>query len=217
VVEDLGSGCLVDFSKYGLAKEPMVQEVLTQGLDLITFSGDKLLGGPQAGIILGRKDLVDAIKGNQLSRVVRIDKLTLLALEETLNVYRNESDALEAIPTLRMITQPYKQIRARAGRLFKLVGTVHSDAFGIHLMDGHSKVGGGALPLLDLPTRLVCLTPQGLSAHYMDEWLKSFDPPIIVRVENDQVVLDPRTIQDNEIKTVARALQGLGENFENNS
>ncbi|MBN1848673.1 MAG: L-seryl-tRNA(Sec) selenium transferase [Deltaproteobacteria bacterium] len=210
VIEDLGSGCLVDFSKYGLSKEPTVQEALTQGLDLITFSGDKLLGGPQAGIILGRQDLVDAIKKNQLTRALRIDKLTLLALEETLNIYRDEKVALSEIPTLKMITEPYKELKAKAGRLFRMIADVPGESFSVDLMDGHSKVGGGALPLLDLPTRLVCLTPQTLSAHQMDEWFKSFDPPIIVRIEENKVLLDVRTIQDFEVKTVAQAVRELG-------
>jgi L-seryl-tRNA(Ser) seleniumtransferase len=113
VMEDLGSGSLIDFSKYGLKKEPTVQETLAQGADLVTFSGDKLLGGPQAGIILGREDLVDAVRKNQLARALRIDKLTLLALEETLRIYRDEEKALKEIPTLRMITEPYASLREK--------------------------------------------------------------------------------------------------------
>jgi L-seryl-tRNA(Ser) seleniumtransferase len=129
LMEDLGSGCLVDFSKYGLTKEPTVQEVLEQGVDLVTFSGDKLLGGPQAGIILGRKDLVEAIKKNQLTRALRIDKLTLIALEETLNIYRDERVALEEIPTLRMICESYDSLKTKAQRLAKMIGKLDAGNF----------------------------------------------------------------------------------------
>jgi len=209
VMEDLGSGCLVDLSKYGLAREPSVQEVLAQGADLVTFSGDKLLGGPQAGIILGRRDLVEAIKGNQISRALRIDKLTLLALEETLNIYRDEREALQEIPTLRMICQPYKTLKTKAKRLAGMIGELDTDAFTIDMADGNSMVGGGALPLQELPTHLLCLRPNKISAQYMDEWLKYYDPPIIVRVDQDNVLLDVRTVQDKEMKTVARAIKEL--------
>jgi L-seryl-tRNA(Ser) seleniumtransferase len=209
VMEDLGSGCLVDFSRYGLTREPTVQEVLAGGVDLVTFSGDKLLGGPQAGIILGRKHLVDAIKGNPLNRALRIDKLTLIGLEETLNLYRDEGRALKEIPTLKMICQPYRSVAAKARRLLGAIGKLATTNFKIDLADGDSKVGGGALPLFVLPTRLLSLNPRKLSAHHIEEWLRSHNPPIIVRVEKDQVLLDVRTIQDRELKTVARALKAL--------
>jgi len=113
VMEDLGSGCLVDFSNYGLIKEPTVQKSLAQGANLVTFSGDKLLGGPQAGIILGRRDLITAIRRNQLTRALRIDKLTLVALEETLRLYRDQRVAMKEIPTLVMICQSYDSLRER--------------------------------------------------------------------------------------------------------
>ena len=209
VMEDLGSGCLVDLSKYGLMRESTVQEVLADGADLVTFSGDKLLGGPQAGIILGRKDLVEEIKRNQLNRALRIDKLTLLALEETLKIYRDERTALKEIPTLKMICQPYASLKKKASRLIRMIGNPGSENFDLDLVDGISRVGGGALPLMDLSTRLLRLTPGKMSAHSMDEWLKSFDPPIIVRVEQNNVVLDVRTIQNKELKTVARAIKEL--------
>lgn len=211
VMEDLGSGCLVDLSKYGLIKEPTVQEVLSEGVDLVTFSGDKLLGGPQAGIILGNKNLVDAIRKNPLNRALRIDKLTLLALEETLNIYRDEDAALREIPTLIMITQTYHNLKTKAQRLFRMIGRFHSPNGILQLADGYSKVGGGALPLLELPSRLLCLKPGRLSASRMEEWLRAYDPPIIVRVERDHVFLDVRTIQESELKTVARAIKGLAQ------
>ena len=209
VMEDLGSGCLVDLSKYGLEREPTVQEVLLQGTDLITFSGDKLLGGPQAGIILGRKDLVDAIRKNQLNRTLRIDKLTLLAMEETLRIYRDERAALKEIPTLKMICQPYSSIRKKAQRLARMIGKPDTKAFTVDQTKGASRVGGGALPLLELPTRLLRLNPKEMSTHFMGEWLKFYDPPIIVRLEQDNVLLDVRTIQDRELKIVSQAIKEL--------
>ncbi|SPD72171.1 L-seryl-tRNA(Sec) selenium transferase [uncultured Desulfobacterium sp.] len=211
VMEDLGSGCLVDFSEYGLIKEPTVQEVLSQGADLVTFSGDKLLGGPQAGIILGRKDLVEAIRKNQLSRALRIDKLTLLALEETLRLYRDKRTAIEKIPTLRMICETYSSLNKKAGRLMRLIGSMDSNNFSIELIDGGSKVGGGALPLLELPSRLICLSPKAASAQFMERWLRSYDPPVISRVEKERVLLDVRTIKEGELKTVAQAIRALAE------
>lgn len=209
VMEDLGSGCLVELSKYGLEKEPTVQEVLGQGADLVTFSGDKLLGGPQAGIILGRKDLVEAIKRNPLSRALRIDKLTLLSMEETLKIYRDEKSAFKEIPTLRMISQDPSGLKTKARRLMRMIGKLDTNVFTLAVTQGKSKVGGGALPLLDLTTTHLRLIPQKGSSQYMDRWLKSYDPPIIVRIDQDNVLLDVRTIQDGELKVVAQALREL--------
>jgi L-seryl-tRNA(Ser) seleniumtransferase len=209
VMEDLGSGCFVDFSRFGLVKEPTVQEVLAQGVDLVTFSGDKLLGGPQAGIILGRKPLVEAIRKNQLSRALRIDKLTLLALEETLRSYRDEPTAIREIPTLQMILAPYEQLKSKARRLRRMIGKLDSGNFSLHLADAASKVGGGALPLLVIPTCVIALMPGRFSANTIEQKLRGYDPPIISRVEKDQVLLDVRTIQDSELKTVALALRAM--------
>jgi len=209
VMEDLGSGCLVDFSSYGLIKEPTVQDALSQGADLVTFSGDKLLGGPQAGILLGRKDLVDAIKQNQLSRALRIDKLTLLALEETLRLYRDERIAVKKIPTLKMICDSYSFLEKKAEQLLQLVGEPESENFAIRLTDGNSKVGGGALPLLELPSRLICLEPKKLSAQSMERRLRASDPPIIARLEKERLLLDVRTIREKDLEIVAKAIKDL--------
>jgi len=209
LMEDLGSGCLVDLSQFGLIKEPTVQEVLAKGVDLVTFSGDKLLGGPQAGIIVGRKDLIEAIKKNQLSRALRIDKLTLLALEETLNIYRDERAAISEIPTLRMICESYEDVSRRAEKLSGMVKSSETRSYTLATINGRSKIGGGALPIQELPTRLLCLKPQKVSAQDMEAWFRSHDPPIIVRIEADQVLLDMRTIQKKELKTVAKALNKL--------
>ncbi|MFH1954642.1 MAG: L-seryl-tRNA(Sec) selenium transferase [Pseudomonadota bacterium] len=209
VMEDLGSGCLVDFSSYGLVREPTVQEALAQGADLVTFSGDKLLGGPQAGIILGRKDLVEAIRRNPLSRALRIDKLTLLALEETLRLYRDHRIAMKEIPTLKMICQSYDAMKKKAQRLYRLLSDSKNDNFSIEMIDGASKVGGGALPLQELKSRLLCLIPKRLSSHQMEAWLRAYSPPVITRLEKDRVMLDVRTIQEKEFKVVTRAIKDL--------
>jgi len=209
VMEDLGSGCFVDFSQYGVSKEPPVKETLAQGVDLVTFSGDKLLGGPQAGIILGRKDIVEAIKRNPLNRALRIDKLTLIALEETLKMYRDERAAARQIPTLRMIFQPYKSLVNKANRLIRLIGKIKATNFSLELVDGNSRPGGGALPLSELPSRLVSIAPGKLTSRFIETWLRSYDPPIIGRLEKQHVLLDLRTIQEKELKTVAQALKEL--------
>ncbi len=209
VMEDLGSGCLVDFSKYGLVKEPTPQESLTKGVDLVTFSGDKLLGGPQAGIILGRNSVVEAIKKNPLNRAMRIDKLTLLALEETLRLYRDERTAIREIPTLKMICQPYRSLAKKADRLIKLIGSLKTRNFSLALVDGNSRVGGGALPMLELPSRLLCLVPGNLSSLFIGTCLRSYDPPVIGRLEKERVLLDVRTLQERELKIVAQAVKDL--------
>ncbi len=209
VMEDLGSGCLIDLSKYGLTKEPTVQEVLSAGVDIVSFSGDKLLGGPQAGIILGRRQLVDAIRKNQLNRALRIDKLTLLALEHTLRLYRDEQTAVKEIPSLRMICQSYEELRRKAQRLVRRIGRIETENFTVYTSKASSKVGGGALPLLELPTAVVCLRPKKLSAHEMEEKLRRDSPPIICRVEKEELVLDVRTILDHELNLVATAINEL--------
>jgi len=209
VMEDLGSGCLVDLSNYGLIKEPTVQKSLAQGANLVTFSGDKLLGGPQAGIILGRRDLVTAIRKNQLNRALRIDKLTLVVLEETLRLYRDQRLAMKEIPTLVMICQSYDSLREKADRLYKLVRDIKSNNFSIELIDGSSKVGGGALPLQELKSRLLCLIPGRLSSQQMETWLRAYAPPVITRLEKDRVMFDVRTIQEREFEITARAIKDL--------
>jgi len=209
VMEDLGSGCFIDLSKYGLQKEPTVQEAIAQGADIVTFSGDKLLGGPQAGIIVGKKEFVEAIRKNQLNRALRIDKLTLVALEETLRLYRDEEVAIKEIPTLSMICEPYSSVKRRARRLLRMIRNKKNGNFLIKLKDGSSMVGGGALPLCEIKTVLIALEPQRISSNEIERWFRFYDPPIICRLEKDNVLLDVRTIQNNEFKIVAEAIDKL--------
>ncbi len=209
IMEDLGSGCLVDLSRYGLKREPTVQDSIAKGADIITFSGDKMLGGPQCGIILGKKEIVSAIKANQLNRALRVDKLTLIALQETLSTYRDEEKAIRQIPTLRMLCRSYQGLCLKAKRLLGLIGRPDADDLSIGLCDGFSRVGGGAMPLEELRSRLLCISSPVTPAHHIVEFLRSYNPPIIPRLEKDQVLLDVRTIQEKELRIVAEAIRQI--------
>ena len=205
VMDDLGSGCLVDLSKYGLEKEPTVQEVMKTGVDVVTFSGDKLLGGPQAGIILGNKRILDLIKTNPLTRALRIDKLTLAALESTLLLYLDEKKAVEEIPTLQMLTADRKRLRRKGRRLLRrLVGVDGIEAF---VKEDVSQVGGGSLPLQELPTLVIAIRPTALSVNGLEKNLRKGNPPILSRISKEELILDLRTIFDEEIPLVAAGLK----------
>lgn len=211
VMKDLGSGNFVDLSRYGLMSEPTVQETVASSADVITFSGDKLLGGPQAGIIVGRKDVLERIKKNPINRALRIDKMTLAALEATLHLFRDESRAVSEIPTLRMFTLPAKVLAARARRLRDRLRRGGGDRLQAVVMDSSSRVGGGALPLQELPTKCVCVSIQGLSANQVEQMARGAAVPIIGRIENDLFVMDVRTIQDEEVAMIASAFKGMVE------
>jgi L-seryl-tRNA(Ser) seleniumtransferase len=209
VMEDLGSGTLVDFTRYGLIKEPTVQESLAAGVDVVTFSGDKLLGGPQAGIILGGKGHIDRIKANPLTRALRIDKMTLAALEATLQLYRDEPQAVEQIPTLKMLTMPLTTIRGRAAELKSRIERIADGRITVELLDFSSKAGGGSLPLLDLPSRCLGICVDGKSANAIEQWMRSYAPPIIGRIESDQFIMDPRTLQEDEPAIIEKAFADM--------
>lgn len=211
VMEDLGSGCLIDFSKYGLKGEPTVQDSIAKGADIVTFSGDKMLGGPQCGIILGRREIVSAIRENQLARALRVDKLTILSLQETLHLYRDEKKAIRQIPTLRMICQSYGSVRRRAKRLLDMVGSLGKGAVSIGLCDGSSRVGGGAMPLEEIQSCLIYISSRTHPASKIERFFRSYNPPIIIRVEKNLALLDVRTIQEKELRTVARAIGELSQ------
>ncbi|MCK4985760.1 MAG: L-seryl-tRNA(Sec) selenium transferase, partial [Desulfobacterales bacterium] len=209
VMEDLGSGTFIDFSKYGLLKEPTVQESVTAGTDVITFSGDKLLGGPQAGIIIGKKAVIDLIKKNPITRALRIDKLTLAALESTLRLYRDEEKASRIIPTLRMIMLPLEEIQKRAHRLVDGLKKISDSRMHIRLLERSSKIGGGALPLMELPSLCVAVQIKGISPNALEKMMRYNDPPIIARIEDDWYVMDPRTLQEDELSTIETAFESL--------
>ena len=207
VMNDLGSGCFVDLSQYGLEKEPTVQEAIKTGVDVVTFSGDKLLGGPQAGIILGRKSLLDLIKINPLTRALRIDKLTLAALESTLLLYLDEKRAMEEIPTLRMLSLDTNNLKRRGRRLLRRLSGRVDQGTQLTLREDVSQVGGGALPLQELPTMVLAVKPLDLSVNELEENLRKGEPPIISRISKDELILDMRTVLDEEIFLLADGVE----------
>lgn len=196
-VDDLGSGALVDTSRYGLAHEPMVQESLAAGMDLVCFSGDKLLGGPQAGIIVGRADLIQRIGRHPLARAVRADKLCLAALAATLVHYLKDEAEIK-IPVWRMIAQSPEQIRSRAA---SWAGALHIG----EMITGKSTVGGGSLPGETLPTYLLALTVK--QPNRFLEKLRQAEPAVIARIENERVVFDPRTVAESEEEALLRGVR----------
>jgi L-seryl-tRNA(Ser) seleniumtransferase len=211
VVEDLGSGCLLDLSRYGLPKEPTVIETVKSGVDIVTFSGDKLLGGGQAGFILGKEDIVDKIKGNPLNRALRIDKFTLAAAEATLLIYKDVEIAVKRIPALSMITMPYEKTQARVKRIVRRVNSVPHPGFDVISADDSSQSGGGSFPMVDIPTKVVLIFPLEISSSKLEERLRAQDPPIITRIAQERVIIDPRTVTDREIPDLTKGiLNALG-------
>ncbi len=209
VMEDLGSGTFIDFSKYGLLKEPTVQDSVSTGADIITFSGDKLLGGPQAGIIVGDRDIMDKIKRNPLTRALRIDKLTLAALESTLRLYRDPEKAIDMIPTLRMLTLPLSHIENNATLLADRLKGLGHPGLEVTLLNVLSKAGGGSMPLLDLPSKCVGVRIQGMSVNEVERNMRNNTPPIIGRIEDDLFNMDLRTIQEDEFSIIETAFSNM--------
>ena len=206
VIEDLGSGNFYDFSGMGLGDEPTVQQVVAAGPDVVTFSGDKVLGGPQAGLIVGKKAAIDRIKKNPMNRALRIDKMTLAALEATLRLYTDPERAREHVPTVRMITTPESELQRKARKIRSRITRDCSDAFTVTLSSGESRVGGGSYPERGLPTTLVRLVPKNISVTELKERLLRTTPPLVGRLEDDAFCLDPRTLDDAEMPLIAAAL-----------
>jgi L-seryl-tRNA(Ser) seleniumtransferase len=203
LMEDLGSGVLIDLSPYGLPDEPVVRDILASGVDLVMFSGDKLLGGPQAGILAGRKDIIAALKAHPLMRAVRIDKLSLAALEATLRLYRPPHNPLVSIPVLAMLAQSADTVHDRAQRLAHMLNAL--GAFTVQVETSIAYAGAGSLPQQDLKSFAVSMLAGGHSAQQLSEALRNSAPPIIGRIERDRVMLDMRTVTDAELDQITAA------------
>jgi L-seryl-tRNA(Ser) seleniumtransferase len=195
-VEDLGSGSLVSTARLGLPEEPTAPDAVRGGLDLVTFSGDKLLGGPQAGVLVGRAELVRACAAHPLHRALRADKMTLAALAATLELHRDPATAVERIPTLRMLAASEPTLQRRARRLAAALRKSAGDRAEFAVIRASGRVGGGALPLADLPGPAIAIVPRAMSADELARALRALPTPIIVRIEDERVLADPRTILD---------------------
>ena len=205
MIDDVGAGALIDFSQFGFEPEPTLDESIAKGADIVTSSADKLIGASQGGIILGRTKLIDAVRKNQFARIVRVGKLTLAALEATLKLFLDEAVALREVPTLKMLRRDAaeiaKQAEVMATELKKSVSGAEVTTIG-----GFSQLGSGSLPGQNLPTTLVALQPEIIGAESLTQRLRHYDTPIFTRIQNDQVLIDPRTLLVGDDKIVVEAL-----------
>ncbi|NMM64559.1 L-seryl-tRNA(Sec) selenium transferase [Clostridium sp. P21] len=208
VIEDIGSGSLIDFSKYNFTYEPTVQESIKKGVDVVTFSGDKMLGGPQVGIIVGKKEFVDKMKKNQLTRALRIDKMILAALEGTMKYYLDEKEAVKKIPTLHMMLSSKDEHKKRAYKLKRKLKNKVGD-FNFVVGEDYSMVGGGSMPIERIPTYVIKVKSNKYKPEELEVKLRKNKIPIIVRVANDEVIMDVRTMFDRDFDMVAETFAGL--------
>lgn len=209
VIEDIGSGVLVDLSKYGLEYEPTVQDSVNSGADIVCFSGDKLLGGPQAGVIVGRKALIDKIKKNPLTRALRIDKFTAVALECVFHEYLDEQKAIENIPVLKMINKGLDEINKEAERLYTGLNTSIGHLCEIGIEDCESQIGGGSLPAERLKSRCVVIKPGTMTTASLERQLRHASVPVIGRVVNDKFLIDLRTVFYDEAELIVKTFEEL--------
>ena len=206
VFEDQGSGVLIDLARFGLPGEPTIGAAVAAGADLVSASGDKLLGGPQGGILAGKREVIAKLKKHPLARAVRLDKMTLAALEVTLRLYLDERRLFAEVPTLRMLTMTQAELERRAGRLADAITSTCGEAYDVATAADTSRAGGGALPMKDIPTTVVTLTPRQGSATSLEERLRLGEPAVIARIKDDRLLLDPRTLREDEDPEVASAL-----------
>jgi len=209
VVEDLGSGSLVDLSPSGLTGEHTARQSLDGGADLVTFSGDKLLGGPQAGLIVGSREYVDAVGKHPLARALRVGKMTVAALEATLREYLYPEGAREAVPALRMLFEPEESVRRRARRLKRRIDRAGAANISCRVINEASRAGGGSLPTAEIPTCCLAVTHSGLSAPDLEKRLRGSDPAVLPRVKDDTVLLDLRTVSDDEVAVLAGIIASI--------
>ena len=208
VIEDLGSGVLIDLSKYGITYEPTVQDSIRKGADVVCFSGDKLLGGPQAGIIIGKKKYIDMMKKNQLTRALRIDKFTATALELVLQEYLSEENAIQNIPVLKMITKSYDETVAEAKTFKRMLQRAKLPA-AYEVVDCESQIGGGSLPLERIPSAAVAIHPEKISVPELEERMRHLPVPIIPRTVNDTILLDVRTLDKDAMTLAVKQLKEM--------
>lgn len=208
LIEDLGSGVFIDLSKYGLSYEPTVLDSINKGADIVTFSGDKMLGGPQAGIIVGKKKYIQKMKKNQLTRALRVDKITICALEATLRIYLDEKKAIKDIPTLRMLTYTMEELYKKVKVLFDLLNNLNLDAK-ISVEDDFSQVGGGSMPIEKLNTYVISIIPNKMSVSSLERKLRLSSSNIIGRIYGNKYILDIRTIFEDEFEIIAKELNIL--------
>jgi L-seryl-tRNA(Ser) seleniumtransferase len=207
VVDDLGSGCFIELDRYGLEREPTVQEVLAAGVDVVTFSGDKLLGGPQAGIILGKEKILQKIRKNPLNRAMRIDKLTLAALEGTMVQYLQPEKAVSKLRVLRALTEPLDSVMSRARKLLSMLKKAAPEGMAFSIKRGSSLAGGGALPIRDISTALLSVRSKLISASALEARLRRLAIPVIARISEDEVLFDLRTIEAPELAIIRDGLK----------
>ena len=208
VVEDLGSGVLIDLSKYGLSYEPTVLDSIEKGIDIVTFSGDKLLGGPQAGIIVGKKKYIDKMKKNQLTRALRVDKLTISALEATLRMYLDEQKAINNIPTLKMLTYKIEELEQKAIKLFNKISSLNLD-INIKIEDGLSQVGGGSMPTEVMKTKVISIVPNNISVSNLERKMRLSKSHIIGKIYDNKYILDIRTIFEDEFDIIVNEINNI--------
>jgi L-seryl-tRNA(Ser) seleniumtransferase len=203
---DLGSGCLIDLKPFGIHDEPAVKEIVKTGVDLTTFSGDKLLGGPQGGVIVGNREYIEKLQKNPMTRALRIDKLTLAGFEATLMEYIDEEKVIENIPTLRMLLQKPVEIKKRANKIATRLRREIKDAR-IKVMTDSSRAGGGSLPEEDLPTYVVSVKAAEPSVNELEERLRMGKSPIITRIKEDSLIIDARTVRDRDIEILVKGVK----------
>ena len=205
VIEDIGSGVLIDLSEYGLEYEPTVQDSIKAGVDVVSFSGDKLLGGPQAGIIVGKKKYIDKMKKNPLTRAFRIDKFTATILEMIFHEYLNEEDAIKNIPVLSLITKDLEEIEKNANALFNKIENLENVA-DINVEDTFSQIGGGSLPAERIKSKSVTIMPKNISTQSLEAKLRAGKNPVVGRISEEKLILDMRTVLEDEIDILAQKL-----------
>jgi len=207
VMHDIGSGAMVRMERYGFPREPLVQHSVEAGVSVVTFSGDKLLGGPQAGIIVGKRDIVAMLARNPLSRAVRPGKMTLAALEATLKLYWEEKQAVDKLPVFRMMSARIEELERRAKRLIEMVEDELEGWARLSVERARSTVGGGSLPGEEMPTVVVAVEPNSVDVEAVAKSLRMGDPPVIGRIQGDRLLLDMRTVFPEQVEIIAKALR----------